>query len=329
MGERRPSGRRAEQGSGGRSRRKREPRSRSVGNLSPASSYVDGRGGANRTVCVRDGSASSREAWDEPVFEVGGCDSGGGPGVRILARPDDRDRERGDERRAGDWISTWGIAVLGATGGSPRSYSWAYEPGPRATANGVAGRVRSATGRTDDPALSVSTKWNRRGRRQRFVYGFSISADGRSFAFGSEVHQLVAGDTNHIRGRLRPRSPDGTDRAREPLDRRACRPIMVPRSPPSRPMVCSWLSRANPRASTGRYQRKLGRLRARPSRTARPSWSAWPTGKLAGLGQSVLPSIICGRPIRGLREADPPSSSRDTNSSDDIFSPTIDRPARP
>ena len=99
----------------------------------------------------------------------------------------------------------------------------------------------------------------------------SISADGRFVAFRSTATNLVAGDTNGLRGRLRPRPPDRHDRARQRRTGGAqgndgsSSPAISRR----RPLRGVRLSRHEPRR--GRHERELRRLRARPPDAARPS----------------------------------------------------------
>ena len=132
----------------------------------------------------------------------------------------------------------------------------------RATPTASSGRVRPRPPDGHDRAGQ-----RRHGRRRRATASScdpAISADGRFVAFSSSATNLVPGDTNGTRRRVRPRPPDGHDRAGERRAGRRPGRLAPAAARRSRRTGASSPSARRHQPGAGRHQRRRRRLRPRP-----------------------------------------------------------------
>ena len=188
---------------------------------------------------------------------------------RLRPRPPDR-RDRARQRRLGRGPGQQRLPTSSPPS-PPTAASWRSRASPPTSS--PATRTAPAdvfvhdrqTGATERVSVDSS------GTRATTILDPSISADGRFVAFESAASNLVAGRHERLVRRLRARPPDGRDGARQRrLLRRAGerRLLQLASSPPT---AASWRSRASPRTSSGRHERRGGHLRPRPPDGGRPS----------------------------------------------------------
>ena len=154
------------------------------------------------------------------------------------------------------------------------------------------------TGTTERVSVdSAGTQGN-----ERLLRSCSISADGRFVAFDERRQQPRPGRHERRHRRLRPRPPDGRDRARQRRLGRDAGQRRLLRSRRSPPTAASWRSKHRHQPRPGRHERLGTTSSSTTARRARPSASASTRPATQGNNELRRSLDLRRRPLRGVRE---------------------------